>query len=224
MGRGVLLDVPRLRGSRWLEPGETSTRRTSRLPSASRASRSGRGDILLVRTGHARRARSCCLGDTAKRERPGLHPTSASFLAEREVAALGSDGNNDTSPSTTEGIDFPIHVLAINAMGVHLLDYLQFEDLVRACERADRWEFSVRRRPAADRWRHRIPAQPDQDPLTARLARAWSLSFPDHEREDGANHHHGDVRAQHAQRVRGLPDLAHSRRDTEVGRGGNRRH
>ena len=26
-------------------------------------------------------------------------------------------------------------------MGVHLLDYLQFEDLARACERADRWEF-----------------------------------------------------------------------------------
>ena len=56
----------------------------------------------------------------------------APFLAERAVAALGSDGNNDTAPSTTEGVGFPIHVLAINAMGVHLLDYLQFEDLVRA--------------------------------------------------------------------------------------------
>jgi kynurenine formamidase len=26
-------------------------------------------------------------------------------------------------------------------MGVHLLDYLQFEDLVRECEAARRWEF-----------------------------------------------------------------------------------
>ena len=57
------------------------------------------------------------------------------------VAALGRDGNSDTAPSTTEGVDFPIHVLAINAMGVHLLDYLQFEDLRVACERAGRWEF-----------------------------------------------------------------------------------
>jgi kynurenine formamidase len=26
-------------------------------------------------------------------------------------------------------------------MGVHLLDYLQFEDLLRQCEKTDRWEF-----------------------------------------------------------------------------------
>jgi kynurenine formamidase len=65
----------------------------------------------------------------------------ARFLSERRVAALGSDGNNDTAPSTTEGVAFPIHVLAINAMGIHLLDYLQFEDLVPLCEAAERWEF-----------------------------------------------------------------------------------
>jgi hypothetical protein len=28
------------------------------------------------------------------------------FISERLVAALGSDGNNDTAPSTTEGVDF----------------------------------------------------------------------------------------------------------------------
>jgi len=55
--------------------------------------------------------------------------------------ALGSDGNSDTAPSSTEGIGFPIHVLALNAMGIHLLDYLQFEDLARQCEAVQRWEF-----------------------------------------------------------------------------------
>ena len=78
--------------------------------------------------------------DTGKKK-AGLHPTTTSFLADREVAALGSDGNSDTAPSTTEGIAFPIHVLAINAMGIHLLDYLQFEDLARECEEHGRWEF-----------------------------------------------------------------------------------
>jgi kynurenine formamidase len=63
------------------------------------------------------------------------------LLAERGVSALGSDGNSDTAPSSTEGVDFPIHVLALNAMGVHLLDYLQLEDLLAACERTERWEF-----------------------------------------------------------------------------------
>jgi kynurenine formamidase len=63
------------------------------------------------------------------------------FLAERKVALLGGDGNNDTAPSTTEGVDFPVHVLAVHAMGLHLLDFLQFEDLVPVCEAEDRWSF-----------------------------------------------------------------------------------
>ena len=63
------------------------------------------------------------------------------FIASRRIAALGSDGNSDTTPSSTTGIDFPVHVLTLNAMGLHLLDYLQFEGLLAACERLSRWEF-----------------------------------------------------------------------------------
>ena len=93
----------------------------------------------------------------------GAAPTTAPFLAERGVAALGSDGNNDTAPSTTEGVGFPIHVLAINAMGVHLLDYLQFEDLVAALRGRRALGVPVRGRAAADRRRHRIAPQPDRE-------------------------------------------------------------
>jgi kynurenine formamidase len=140
VGRGVLLDVPALRGVPWMEPGEHAF--PDDLVSAERRQgvRVGPGDILLVRTGHARRHAELPPWDTSK-AKAGLHPTTATFLAERSVAALGSDGNNDTAPSTTEGIGFPIHVLTLNAMGVHLFDYLQFENLVRQCEAAERWEF-----------------------------------------------------------------------------------
>ncbi|HKT36880.1 MAG TPA: cyclase family protein [Ktedonobacterales bacterium] len=100
----------------------------------------GEGDILLIRTGHVRRLSELGPWDTA-RLKAGLHPTAMSFIAERRVAALGSDGNSDTAPSPTDDVGFPIHVLAINALGVHLLDYLQLEDLRAACEQAGRWEF-----------------------------------------------------------------------------------
>jgi len=140
VGRGVLLDVPRLRGVPWLEPGEHVFREDLEAAEAEQRVTVGPGDILLVRTGHARRLAELPAWDTAN-AKAGLHPTAARFLAERRVAALGSDGNNDTAPTTTEGIGFPIHVLALNAMGVHLLDYLQFEDLARRCEQEDRWEF-----------------------------------------------------------------------------------
>ena len=140
VGRGVLLDVPGVRGVRWLEPGEHVV--TDDLEAAERRQgvRVGAGDILLIRTGHPLRLAELGPWDTAK-AKAGLHPRAASFLAERQVAALGSDGNNDTAPSTTEGIAFPIHVLALNAMGIHLLDYLQFEDLLPRCREAGRWEF-----------------------------------------------------------------------------------
>ncbi len=98
------------------------------------------GDILLVRTGHARRLAKLGPWNTPE-AKAGLHPTAMRFVAARSVSVLGSDGNSDTAPSSTDGVDFPIHVLAITAMGVHLLDYLQFEDLRAACERAGRWEF-----------------------------------------------------------------------------------
>ena len=41
----------------------------------------------------------------------------------------------------TEGVGFPIHVLALTAMGVHLLDYLHLEALAAACEETGHWQF-----------------------------------------------------------------------------------
>ena len=140
VGRGVLLDIPRTRGVRWLEPGEHVFADDLEAAEREQGVRVESGDILLVRTGHARRLADLEPWDTTK-AKVGLHPGAARFLADRGVAALGSDGNNDTAPSTTEGVAFPIHVLALNAMGVHLLDYLQFEDLVPRCEEAARWAF-----------------------------------------------------------------------------------
>ncbi len=140
VGRAVLLDVPRVRGVRWLEPGEHVSREDLEAAEREQGVSAGPGDILLVRTGHARRLTELGPWNTPE-AKSGLHPTTARFLAEREISVLGSDGNNDTAPSTTEGVAFPIHVLAINAMGVHLLDYLQFEDVVPRCEAEGRWEF-----------------------------------------------------------------------------------
>jgi len=71
----------------------------------------------------------------------GLHPDVLRLLAERRIAALGSDGNNDTAPSAVAGVDFPVHVLAVNALGLHLLDYLQFTELRQVCEQIGRWSF-----------------------------------------------------------------------------------
>lgn len=140
VGRGVLLDIPALRGVPWLEPGDCVT--AADLAAAQKAQQVdvGPGDLLFVRVGHRRRREELGPWDVAG-SRAGLHPAAVEYLAERGVAALGSDGNSDTAPSVVEGVAFPVHVLAINAMGLHLLDYLQFDDVLPVCEAAGRWSF-----------------------------------------------------------------------------------
>lgn len=140
VGRGVLLDIPRLRDLDWVEPGKHVPPADLERAEREQGVTVGEGDILLVRTGHGRRLEEVGPWDTAT-AKAGLHPDCAAFLAGRGIAALGCDGNNDTAPSTTEGVGFPIHVLALNAMGMPLLDYLQLDDLQASCEQAGRWEF-----------------------------------------------------------------------------------
>jgi kynurenine formamidase len=146
LGRPVLLEVPRAPGIRWVEPGEQVSRADPEAAERGQGVRVGPGDILLVRAGHSRRLHELGPWDPPD-AKAGLHPTAALFLAERCVTALGSDGNNDTAPNTTEGIAFPIHGLAINAIGIHLLDYLQFGNVVAHCEAGGRWEFFVAAAP-----------------------------------------------------------------------------
>jgi kynurenine formamidase len=139
-GRGVLLDIPRLQGREWLEPGEHVTADDLIAAEAAEHVQVGEGDLLFVRVGHRRRRSMLGPWDAAA-ARAGLHPTAMELLAQRRIAVLGSDGNNDTAPSAADGADFPVHVLGLRALGMPLLDYLQFEDLVPVCESAGRWSF-----------------------------------------------------------------------------------
>jgi kynurenine formamidase len=140
VGRGLLLDIPRVRRVPWLEPGDHVTADDLIAAEVAQEVRIEPGDLLFIRVGHRSRRQMLGPWDSAT-ARAGLHPVALEFLAERQIAVLGSDGNNDTAPSTAEGIDFPVHVLAINAMGMHLLDWLQLDDLVAVCEELNRWSF-----------------------------------------------------------------------------------
>ena len=140
MRRGVLLDIPAVRGVRWLEPGDCVTAADLAAAQEAQQVSVGPGDLLFVRVGHRRRRAELGPWDVAG-SRAGLHPQAMEYLADRQVAALGSDGNSDTAPSLVDGVAFPVHVLAINAMGLHLVDYLQLDDLLQVCQSAARWSF-----------------------------------------------------------------------------------
>jgi kynurenine formamidase len=145
VGRGVLLDIPRLRGVRWLEPGEAVTPEELEAAEESQGVTLGEGDILLFRTGHHRRRlelgpwNNGYDGDG----KAGLHVTTLLLLHERKVAVFLPDGDGETVPSHVDGIAYPIHLLQLVAMGMICADSLQFEELVKVCEEEKRWEFMV---------------------------------------------------------------------------------
>jgi kynurenine formamidase len=140
VGRGVLLDIPRSRGVPWLDPGDHVTVDDVLAAEQSQDVQVGKGDIALVRVGHRARREQRGPWDSTEKS-AGLHPDVIPLLAERRLAILGSDGNGDTAPSLVEGVDYPVHVLAINALGIMLMDWLQLEELASVCERSGRWSF-----------------------------------------------------------------------------------
>jgi len=142
VGRGVLLDLPRLRGVAWLEPGERVLPAELERAEAAAKLRVGEGDILLVATGRdARRARHGPWDPNAV-GLAGLDARCVPWLHERRIAVLGSDGVSDALPGgVIPGWPIPIHQCCLVGMGVHLLDNLALAELAAACAARERWEF-----------------------------------------------------------------------------------
>jgi hypothetical protein len=147
VGRGVLIDIPRLRNVKWLEPGEAVF--AEELEAAERAQgvKLEQGDIFVFRVGHDRRRRELGPWDADTEGRAGLHPTAMKLLQKRKIAAFFPDGDGEVIPSPVSSTSIPVHALQIASMGLACADSLQLEDLSRQCEREGRWEFMTMASP-----------------------------------------------------------------------------
>jgi kynurenine formamidase len=145
--RGILIDIPRLKGVPYLEPGtpiyaddlEAWERKTGVKVSA--------GDALFVRTGvWARRKavgpwlRGRAEGGTSA----GLDPSVIPWLKQRDIAILGSDHPQYVAPSNLPGA---VHDFALVYLGVHILDNCDLEALADAAAARNRWEFLLTAAP-----------------------------------------------------------------------------
>jgi len=145
VGRAVLLDLPRFRGVKWLEPGEAVTRAELEACEPAQGVHLAEGDIFVYRTGHHQRRLELGPWDNGPdgEGKAGLHVDTIPWMRERGIAAFLPDGDGEAVPSCVEGMTYPIHPLQIVAMGMLTADSLQFEDLARACEEEGRFEFMV---------------------------------------------------------------------------------
>jgi kynurenine formamidase len=140
--RGVLIDIPRLKGVEFLEPGTPVYAEDLEAWEKKAGVKIASGDAILLRTGRwARRAR---LGPwNVGQKAAGLHASVAPWIKERGVAFVGSDAAEDVVPSQVEGIALPVHTLLITAMGINLLDNQDLEAVAETAARLNRWEFML---------------------------------------------------------------------------------
>ena len=141
VARGVLLDIPPVKGKNWLEPKEAIFPEDLAAAEKAQGMQVEEGDILFVRTGRHARIRALGSWDSFQEGLSGLHASCLPWLYERRIAAMGSDGASDIFPSGYEGIMAPIHLVTIVAMGVHLIDNCDLEAVSAACAERSRWAF-----------------------------------------------------------------------------------
>ncbi len=146
--RGVLMDMARLKGVDYLEPGTAIYPEDLDAWEKKTGAKVQSGDVMIVRTG--RWARRDARGPWAIADGlAGLHMSCAKWFHARDIAILGGDGAQDVLPSQVDGVSQPIHALSIVAMGTPIFDNLDLETIGREAEKRRRWEFLVTASPAA---------------------------------------------------------------------------
>jgi kynurenine formamidase len=148
VARGVLMDIPRLKGVPYLEPRTAITAADLDAWEKQAGVKVGSGDIVFFRTGRwARRAKVGPWDIGA--ESAGLHPEVARWLKARDAAIVGWDGHGEVFPGLVTGVDFPMHQLLLIAMGTPIFDNCDLEAVAEAAASRRRWAFLVTASPLA---------------------------------------------------------------------------
>jgi kynurenine formamidase len=141
VARGVLLDIPALRGVDYLPPGDAVHPEDLDAAAARQGVQVGPGDVVLLRTGNGHRRAPTADPAGHWRQYPGWHPACLPWLHERAVAAIGHDGPQDLVPAPYPDLHVPIHAIGIVAMGLWLIDNLDLEALSTTCAGLARYDF-----------------------------------------------------------------------------------
>ena len=140
--RGVLYDIPRLKGVPWLEPGTRITVEDLEAWEELTGVRAGPGDAFLIRWG--RWARQDALGpfDTGL-EAAGLDNNVIPWLRERDVAVAGWETPGYAPQPAGDLPRTALHNFALTILGIQVLDRADFQALATAAAARNRWEFMV---------------------------------------------------------------------------------
>ena len=146
--RGVLMDIPRLLGVRYLEGTRAIYPEDLEAWEKKTGVKVESGDAIIIRTGSWSR-RTVESEQAVEKNFAGLHASCLPWLRKRDVAIIGSDLATDVFPSGIEGFILPVHWVVINAMGTPILDNCDLEALSEAANSRKRWSFLLTAAPLA---------------------------------------------------------------------------
>ncbi len=138
--RGILVDMPLMKGVEWLDPSTPIYVEDLEAWEEFAGVKVGSGDALMIRTG--RWAKRDAEGPWRYGQGgAGLHASVLPWLHERDVALLVSDAVNDVQPSGVDGINRPVHQLTQVNIGLPIVDNGYLKEVAEVARRLQRWEF-----------------------------------------------------------------------------------
>ena len=103
--RGILVDVPKIRGVEWLERGEGVMPEDILKAEQECGFEIAEGDVLLIRTGQYHRRNVEGPVDFRKEGSTACHAACLPLFHERNIAMLGTDTGNDIMPAPYPNVD-----------------------------------------------------------------------------------------------------------------------
>lgn len=143
VARGVLLDIPRVKGVEWLEPGYAITSDDLEAAVAAQRATVGTGDALLIRTGQMAMCKAKGgWGDYAGGNAPGLSFHSAGWVHERQLAAVATDTwGMEVRPNEIPDSYQPLHQVFIPNMGLLVGEIFALDELAVDCAQDRVYDF-----------------------------------------------------------------------------------
>ena len=138
--RGVLIDIPRLKGVEYLEPGARIYPEDLEAWEKKAGVKVTAGDALFIRTGRwVRRAK---VGPwPINQQAAGLDASVIPWLKQRDIALLGGESPQDAAPPIGDTGNLPVHNFALVYLGVHLFDNVDLTAVSEAAAARKRWDF-----------------------------------------------------------------------------------
>jgi len=144
--RGILVDIPKLKGLPYLEPSTAIYPEDLDAWEQKTGLHISSGDVVFIYTGRWKR-RAAKGAWNAEAQAAGLHVSCAKWFKDRDIAMIGSDLGTDMMPSQVDGVSQPLHQLFLVAMGTPIFDNCDLEALSRAAAMRNRYAFLLTAAP-----------------------------------------------------------------------------